>query len=110
MPKTNTETPSFAHWAIVELMGRQVIAGLAAEVALFGTTLLRVDVPEVNGVPGFTKFFGGSAIYALTPVDEAAARQAAAEMRVKPVAVYILPKRQLPLPQMEPEEEDYDWP
>lgn len=100
---------SFEQWAIVELMGHQVIAGLVSEASRFGTTLMRVDVPEVDGVPGYTKFYGGNAIYAITPVDESLARRAAASMRVKPVSVYILPERQLQPPDADDWDDLDDW-
>ena len=86
--------------AIVELMGHNVIAGAVSEVTIAGVAFLRVDVPEVDGSPAFTKFFGGSAIYAITPTDEATARQAAARLAVRPVNVWVVPdgRRKLPAP------------
>jgi hypothetical protein len=66
--------------AIVELMGHQVIAGRVTEEEHVGTKMLRVDVPEVNGHSAFTKFFGGSAVYAITPTNEASMLEAAQEV------------------------------
>jgi hypothetical protein len=79
---------SFRQWCIVELMGRQVIAGLVTEQVIGGSTLLRVDVPEVDGRPAFTRFYGGSAIYAITPVSEEVALAALRRFRPQPVTVF----------------------
>jgi len=94
-------------WGIVELFGHNVIAGEICEETHAGTAFLRVDVPEVNGSPGFTKFFGGAAIYAITPTDEATARQAAARLAVRPVTVWVVPdgRRELPAPTIDEEDD-----
>lgn len=87
-----TTTPNlpekFDSWAIVELMGHQRIAGRVTEQAVFGTSLMRIDVPEVPGKPGYTKFYGAAAIYALTPVDEQTARAVVAYLNVEPIRQY----------------------
>lgn len=62
---------AYAGWAIVELMGHRRIAGEVATVAQFGVEMLRVDIPTE---PPMTQFYGGSAIYCLTPCSEAVAR------------------------------------
>ena len=96
-------------WAIVELFGHNVIAGEVTSVAIAGTEMLRVDVPAVDGADGFTKFFGGSAIYAITPVDEATGREAVEKFRSRPVTDWTLPDRQLPARVIDDvEEEDLD--
>lgn len=96
---------TFDTWAIVELFGHSKIAGRVTEQQIAGSTFLRVDVPDREGQPGFTRFYGANAIYALTPVDEEIARRAAEAISPKPVTVWgvVLPERQLPAP------ED-DWP
>lgn len=89
-----TSTPSnapYAGWAIVELMGKSVLAGHINEQVMFGSSLLRVDVPATNDTPGFTKFYGGGSIYAITPTDEATAKQAVANLRVRPVTEWVVP-------------------
>lgn len=68
--------------AIVEIMGHVRLAGRIHEERRFGVDLLRVDVPAIGDRPGFTRFFGGAAIFSLTPCDEATALSAAAEIRV----------------------------
>lgn len=94
-----SETNVFeAQPAIVELYGRQVIAGMVTEEEHLGTTMLRVDVPEVDGRPAFTKFYGSGAIYGITPIDEVGMLAAVERLRARPISVYVLPDRQLPAP------------
>lgn len=64
----------FETWAIVELLGHQKIAGHISEQPLAGTNMLRVDVPETDKNPAFTRFIGGSAIYAINPCTEEIAK------------------------------------
>ncbi|MGB0747166.1 MAG: hypothetical protein ACPGO3_00325 [Magnetospiraceae bacterium] len=66
-------TAAYTGWAIVELMGHRVIAGQVQEVSQFGCSMLRVDVPGTDGIVA-SQFYGGNAIYCLTPCDETAAR------------------------------------
>ena len=66
---------AFEGWGIVELMGHRRVAGRVSEVEQYGATMLRVDVPQ--GDDWVTQFYGGSAIYCLTPTTEAIARQVA---------------------------------
>jgi hypothetical protein len=70
---------------IVELFGHQRIAGRVSEQQLGGTNFIRVDVPEVDEQPGFTKLYGASAIYAITPTDEATMLQAVRAFRAVPI-------------------------
>jgi len=92
--QSNTAEVKFENWCVVELMGHQRIAGLVTEVNLFGSALMRVDVPAVNGTAAYTKFFGASAIYAITPVSEAIARSAAQFNQQRPVETWQLPALQ----------------
>lgn len=67
-------------WALIELFGHQRIVGKVSTEAVGSAALLRVDVPDLtkDGVvlrKGFSRFYGPSAIYSLTPVDESAVRQ-----------------------------------
>jgi len=86
------QEPTFAHWCIVELMGHQRIAGMVTEETLFGSALMRVDVPAVEAKhrPGFTKYCGASAIYAITPVEEQIARAVAEAYDNRPVEEWRL--------------------
>lgn len=106
-----TETNGFKQHCIVELFGHQVIAGLVSEQQIGGTSFVRVDVPETKTRPAFTKFFGPGAIYAITPVDEATAMQAA-EAGEAPVQEWkfktVNPSRQLKFGDEDEENED-EW-
>jgi hypothetical protein len=85
----------FNQWAVVEIMGFNMIAGRVSEVSIGGASMIRVDVPETSHLPGYTKFFGAQAIYAITPVPEEAARKAAEGASQKPFVLYIPPELQL---------------
>lgn len=57
-------------YAIIELMGHQKIAGKVTEQAIAGTNMLRIDVPAIGNQPAFTRYIGGSGIYAINPCSE----------------------------------------
>ena len=80
----------FESWAIVEIFGHQTFVGLVTEQTIGGASLIRVDVPATENVAAFTKLFGASAIYCITPCDEATARQAVIGLRQKPIEVWKL--------------------
>lgn len=82
------EDASFSGWAIVELMGHRKLAGHVSEVTIAGAAMLRLDVPSD---PPVTQFYGGSAIYCITPTTEELARKVAAASRPTPVHAYGLP-------------------
>lgn len=83
----------FDSWAIVEVFGHQKFAGRVTEQAIGGASFVRVDVPEVDSSPAFTKLFGASAIYSITPVTEDLARKAVRACHSEPISVYIPPDR-----------------
>jgi hypothetical protein len=85
---------AFAEWAILELMGHRRLAGRVQDVELFGTSMCRIDVPSD---PPMTQFYGGSAIYCLTPTTESIARTLAAQAHAEPVSRYELPAGPTPL-------------
>lgn len=104
-----TEDNRFHHWAIVELFGHVKIAGLVSEQPIAGATFVRVDVPEVEGLSSYTKFYGSGAIYAITPVTEAIAMAAAGYHRAAPVSPYEIRQRDTPrIAPAEDGEEDED--
>lgn len=89
-----SEEKGLETWAVVEIMGHQTLAGLVSEQVIAGQPFVRVDVPacEEDGaevVPAYTKFLGGSSIYALTPVAEEVARAAVHALRKKPISIYM---------------------
>ena len=77
-------------WMIVELFGHQRIAGRFREEEIGGASFIRIDVPETSKRDGFTKYFGASAIYAMTPVDEETAKLAAEAYQNVPVETWQL--------------------
>ena len=105
---------SFEGWCIVELFGHNQIAGFVSEQTIGGTSFVRVDVPAFNGKDGFTKFYGGSAIYAITPTTEEIAKAAAERLAVRPVSPWIVPvpdsRRELPAHIVDAGEEDGEYP
>jgi hypothetical protein len=75
----------FSEWAILDLFGHQKIAGRVSEQQIGGSSFVRVDVPEVEGQPAYTKLFGPGSIYSITITDEVTARAAAAYWRPVPM-------------------------
>lgn len=98
------ETEKFESWAIIEIFGHTQIAGKVSEAAIGGCSFIRVDVPECDGKPAFTKFYGQGAIYSMTPCGEEIAMQAVRSIRHAPINVYIPAQRQLSEP------DDFDDP
>jgi len=84
--ETNTKT--FDSWCIVELFGHSKIAGRCTEQNIAGTNFLRVDVPETDQQPAYSRLFGSAAIYAINPVDEITARLFVKQLNVGPVSIY----------------------
>lgn len=83
-----TQTES-GQWAIVEIMGRKVVAGYITQAVQFGLPMLRIYVPATIIWPEFTQDYGAQAIYAITYVSEEVARMTAEANKVNPVAVYV---------------------
>lgn len=86
------KTDKFEQWAIIDLFGHQRLAGIVSEATIGGCAFVRVDVPESEGEPGFTRFFGNGAIYSISPVEENIARLFAKQYRARPVQAYDLPR------------------
>jgi hypothetical protein len=93
--KSESETEKFDQWAIVEIFGHAKFAGRVTEQAIGGASFVRVDIPAIDGYPAFTKLFGASAIYSITPVSEEIACKAAKYCYSEPISVYIPEDRQL---------------
>ena len=99
--------PTFECFALIEIFGHTRIAGKVTEQVIAGTGFIRVDVPELpptkyhdEPVKPITKFYGPSAIYSITPVDEATCVAAAQALRVAPVSMYIA------MPMLEKDDDD----
>ena len=86
-----TEQNTYEGFAVVELMGHNVIAGYVSEQTIAGVAMLRVDVPKVGDQEPFTKFFSGGAIYGITPTTQEIAERAAQRLRSRPVSEYVVP-------------------
>lgn len=84
----------FECWALVELYGHQRIVGRVSEATIGGCSFIRVDVPTLEGVAGFTRYFGNNAIYSLSPVSEGIAMDLVKTCRCVPVQTYELPRPQ----------------
>lgn len=86
------EVRKFDQWAIVEIMGHQNYAGRVTEETIGGASFVRVDVPQCGEIAPFTKLFGGSSIYCITPVTEEVARLRAERLQKAPLDVWDLPE------------------
>ena len=82
----------FDVWGIVEIMGHLRLAGHLTEQNVAGTALLRVDVPEGEGRPAFSRLFGASSIYSITPTTEEVAKGVAATLCAQPLTQWDLPQ------------------
>jgi hypothetical protein len=95
VPEGSAPEPSapLDFWALVEIMGRQQIVGRITEQTIAGGAFLRVDVPAVNGQQPYTRFYGASSIYCISPVTEVVAKKLLEQSRFRnePVGVYDLP-------------------
>lgn len=106
----------FDHWAIVDVMGHQRIAGRVREQTLGGQAFIRVDVPACGPVLPFTKLLGGASIYSISPCTEEVARMVAEQLHVQPITAYDLPSEireriqrpALAAPAAVPEYQEYD--
>lgn len=83
---------TFNEWAIVEIMGHQKFAGRVSEQIVAGSALLRIDIPAQGEQVGFTKLFGMSSVYAITPTTEQIATAVASKLRQVPIGIYDLPE------------------
>lgn len=100
------EQEKFEQWAIIELFGHHKISGLLGEQNIGGETFIRVDVPETDGQPGYTKLYGKGAIYGITLTDQETARAAAKYYAPRPMDLWS--ERQMlgmPAPQGDPDQE-----
>lgn len=80
----------FGFWCLLELMGHVKMAGFVTEEERFGVKMGRIDVPATDGEEPFTQYFGGSAVYRMTPITESMALAFATRNRPRPVHVYEL--------------------
>lgn len=90
--ENETKKESFDAWCLVELFGHQRIVGKVTEATLAGGAFLRVDVPAVDENKPFTRFYGPSAIYAISPVTEEIAMGMIRQYRHEPVQRFEFPQ------------------
>lgn len=78
----------FELWGIIELFGHQKMAGKVTEQTVGGSALIRIDVPNTDRQPAFTRFLNMSAIYAINPVTEEVATASANSINSQPINVW----------------------
>lgn len=89
-----TDTNDFKSWAIVQLMGHVKYAGHAEAKTLFGRSLIYLTVPQLTDSEGslvkegFVKIISPDALYDITPVTEAYAREMAKYLEKEPIEGY----------------------
>lgn len=83
------EAEGYEGWALLELMGHRKLAGKVSEQVIAGAALLRIDVPT-GPETSVTQFYGGSAIYCITPTTEEIARKVAVHYQPQPVTPWEL--------------------
>ena len=98
----STQANPFASWSVVELMGRIRLGGYATEETRFGQAMLRLDIAGPDGELR-TRYFGGGAIYSVSPCTEDLARMVAAGVDPAPVKRW-----ELPSPRTSPDPDDAD--
>lgn len=86
-----SESLSYEGWAIVEVFGHRRLAGLVRQVNQFGTVMMRIDIPKDKDTFEAAQFYGGAALFSVTPCTKEAARE---ENTPRPIARYALPNRE----------------
>jgi len=74
------ESDELKSWALVELFGHARVVGYLSQQSFGSGVLFRVDVPDLTVCgrverKGFTRYFGLSAIYSITPMTEEMVRK-----------------------------------
>jgi len=81
-------TPKFETWAVVELFGHTQLAGKVTTEIIASQNFVRIDVPNTDKVPAFTKYHLPTAVYGLTPVGEDYATRMANRLSAQPINNY----------------------
>lgn len=104
------QVTKFEQWCIVEVMGHSSYAGLVTDFTLGGAAFIRVEVPEVDGLAGFTKLLSPGSIFAITPVTKESAYEFCKRYQTRPLASVDLVAAKVPaLPGFLGDDEDsYD--
>lgn len=93
MNESQNNQDAFEAWGLLELFGHQRLAGKLSEQSIGGCHFIRIDVPEIGDIKGYTRFFTNGAIYGMTITSEEVARGLAENLRARPVQAYELPPR-----------------
>lgn len=98
-PTNNETTETAPQWAIVELMGHVRTGGLICKDNMFGTAMLRLDVPQADGT-FVSQLVNPQSIYRITFSAEALARAAAKSNAAAPLQswelTHLLPRASEP--------------
>jgi len=86
----HVQSPELEFWAVVEVMGHARYAGRVSEYAALGLPLIRVEIPTTDDAKPAEILLGQSAIFRITPCTERAARVAARQFHVRPLAMVDL--------------------
>jgi len=90
-----TQITAYEGWAILEVMGYRQRVGRVQEVEMYGGKMLRIDLELEGG--DVTEFYSCASIYALRPLSEEVARDAA-KRHADPRPVRPVDYRALPVP------------
>ena len=97
-----TDTPTFAEWVILEVLGHRRLAGYLNEQQIAGHGYLRLDIPGETDTAACaehfvaTQLFNPTSVYAIHPTSEAIARHAAKTYRQAPLQRWELPAAPTP--------------
>jgi hypothetical protein len=77
---------------VVELFGHQKIAGYVSEHNVAGAPFIRVDVPETETTPAFSRMFHPNAIYCFNPCDTETMIAMVDRLEVRPIEPFEIRK------------------
>lgn len=81
-------------FAIVELFGHTRVAGKVSEYQIGGASFIRIDVPETELQPAFSRIVHPNAVYAINPTTEEVVIQAAKMYDQKPLDAWDIRRMQ----------------
>ena len=95
--------------AIVELFGHTRMAGKVTEQTIGSASFIRIDVPETDQQPKFTRIVNPSAVYAINPVTEDVMVAMAERISEKPIDAWDITKMQEKLMALKAKGEDPEF-
>lgn len=84
----NEKKKGIAGFYAVELMGKTILPGFIEEIIICNASFLRIDVPRVGEVKGFSKILHPQAIFGMTPIDMELCRNMVAVRKPRPFTLY----------------------